>query len=58
MRYWHFAKKGYAVWLATAVPAGYQVTLPLRNVLISILCTLEFGIQNKSVGGKIFVKTN
>ena len=58
MRYWHLAKKGYAGWMAPAAPAGYQVTLPLRNVLISMLRTLEFRIQNNSVGGKISGKTN
>ena len=34
------------------------VTLPLQNVLISMLHTLEFRIQNNSVGGKISGKTN
>ena len=58
MRYWHLAKKGYAGLMAPAAPEGYQVTLPLRNVLISMLHTLEFRIQNNSVGGKISGKTN
>lgn len=48
MRYGHLAKKGYAGWMAAVAPAGYQDTLPLQDALISMLCALEFQVQNKS----------
>ena len=39
MRYGRLANVGYAGWTAAAALAGYQVTLPLQDALISMLRT-------------------
>ena len=36
MRYGHLAKVGYAGWTAVVAPAGYQVTLPLKDTHASL----------------------
>ena len=37
MRYGRLAKVVYTGWMVVAAPTGYQVTLPLRDTLISLL---------------------